>query len=98
MPTPPRARNSLGSGAPNCHVIDNKPSGGVPQDPPTFSAIAHSGMTGDQLRAFLSHPHGAMPDLDLTRAGIDDLTPAEFRRYGSARTLYNFKIENVGAY
>jgi cytochrome c len=25
------------------------------------------------LRAFLSHPHGAMPDLSLTRAEIDDL-------------------------
>jgi len=34
----------------------------------------------------------------LARAGIDDVTPAEFRRYGSARKLYNFKIENVGAY
>jgi hypothetical protein len=30
-------------------------------------------MTNDQLRAFLSHPHGAMPDLALTRAEIDDL-------------------------
>jgi hypothetical protein len=27
---------------------------------------AHSGMTADQLRAFLSHPHGAMPNLALT--------------------------------
>ena len=34
----------------------------------------------------------------LQRAGIDDVAPAEFRRYGSARRLYNFKIENVGAY
>jgi len=30
-------------------------------------------MTSDQLRAFLTHPHGAMPDLALTRAEIDDL-------------------------
>jgi hypothetical protein len=30
-------------------------------------------MTADQLRAFLTHPHGAMPDLALTRAEIDDL-------------------------
>jgi glutamate synthase domain-containing protein 3 len=34
----------------------------------------------------------------LERAGIDDLDPLEFRRYGSARELYNFKIDNVGAY
>jgi mono/diheme cytochrome c family protein len=25
------------------------------------------------LRVFLSHPHGAMPNLALTRAEIDDL-------------------------
>ena len=35
--------------------------------------VADSGATAAQLRAFLSHPHGAMPDLALTRAEIDDL-------------------------
>jgi cytochrome c len=35
--------------------------------------VARSGMTAAQLRAFLSHPHGAMPDLALTRIEIDDL-------------------------
>jgi glutamate synthase domain-containing protein 3 len=34
----------------------------------------------------------------LERAGIDDATAAEFRRYGSARELYTFKIDNAGAY
>jgi glutamate synthase domain-containing protein 3 len=34
----------------------------------------------------------------LERAGLDHLDPGEFRRYGSARQLYNFKIDNVGAY
>jgi len=34
----------------------------------------------------------------LARAGFDDLDPQEFRRYGSARELYTFKIDNVGAY
>jgi len=57
----------------NCHVIANNSTGGVPQGPPTFPAIARSGMTADQLRTFLSHPHGAMPDLALSRAEIDDL-------------------------
>ena len=32
------------------------------------------------------------------RAGIDDVDPAEFRRYGSARQLYNFHVDNLGAY
>ena len=57
----------------NCHVIDSNPAGPVPQGPPSFPAISRSGMAADQLRAFLSHPHGAMPDLALTRAEIDDL-------------------------
>jgi glutamate synthase domain-containing protein 3 len=34
----------------------------------------------------------------LARAGIDDLDPREFRRYGSARQLYTFKVDNAGAY
>jgi len=33
----------------------------------------------------------------LDAAGID-ADPREFRRYGSARELYNFKIDNAGAY
>ena len=57
----------------NCHVIGGNPPGAVPQGPPSFQAIARSGMMADQLRAFLSHPHGAMPDLALTRSEIDDL-------------------------
>jgi len=57
----------------NCHVVGSSAAGPVPQGPPSFQTVAHSGMTADQLRAFLSHPHGAMPDLALTRAEIDDL-------------------------
>jgi cytochrome c len=57
----------------NCHVIGGNPAGPVPQGPPSFQMVARSGMTADQLRAFLSHPHGAMPNLALTRAEIDDL-------------------------
>ena len=33
----------------------------------------------------------------LSQAGLPH-DPSEFRRYGSARQLYNFKIDNVGAY
>ncbi len=33
----------------------------------------------------------------LEQAGLSH-DPASFRRYGSARQLYNFKIDNVGAY
>jgi glutamate synthase domain-containing protein 3 len=34
----------------------------------------------------------------LERAEFDDVDPGEFRRYGSARELYNFKVDNAGAY
>jgi glutamate synthase domain-containing protein 3 len=34
----------------------------------------------------------------LDRAGIDDVDPADFRRYGSARRLYNFHVDHAGEY
>ncbi len=34
----------------------------------------------------------------LEKAGITDVKPEEFTRYGSARTLYNFNIDNAEAY
>ena len=34
----------------------------------------------------------------LERAGVDDVDPADFRRYGSARRLYNFDVDNAGEY
>ncbi len=34
----------------------------------------------------------------LRRAGFDGMNADDFRRYGSARKLYNFSIDNAGAY
>jgi glutamate synthase domain-containing protein 3 len=34
----------------------------------------------------------------LNRAGFDDVDAADFRRYGSARRLYNFNVDNLGSY
>ena len=57
-----------------------------------------AGLGADCVEKELRDEHLAeLGDL-LGRAGIDDVAPAEFRRYGSARQLYNFKIDNVGAY
>ena len=56
----------------NCHVTSSSRARSAQEGPPSFRTIA-STRTADQLRAFLSHPHGAMPDLSLTRAEIDDL-------------------------
>jgi mono/diheme cytochrome c family protein len=56
----------------SCHLTGGNPAGNVQQGPPSFHTIARA-RTAGQLRAFLSHPHSAMPDLSLTRAEIDDL-------------------------
>ncbi|BCW90763.1 hypothetical protein sos41_39380 [Alphaproteobacteria bacterium SO-S41] len=34
----------------------------------------------------------------LTRAGLEDVAPDEFKFYGSARTLYHFHVDNAGRY
>jgi methylamine---glutamate N-methyltransferase subunit B len=34
----------------------------------------------------------------LERADIDGVSPGDFRRYGSARRLYNFHVDNAGSY
>jgi hypothetical protein len=60
-------------------VISSSRAGNVQEGAPSFPTIART-KTPDRLRAFLSHPHGAMPDLSLTRAEIDDLV-------GSIETL-----------
>ncbi len=57
----------------NCHVIDaTGPATTLLQGPPSFRIIAGH-LNPAEMRAFLSHPHGAMPDLALSRAEIDDL-------------------------
>jgi methylamine---glutamate N-methyltransferase subunit B len=41
--------------------------------------------------------HEMLADL-LSRAGVTGVSTLEFRRYGSARQLYNFHPDNAGAY
>ena len=40
--------------------------------------------------------HAAEVGALLEQADIDDVDPAEFRRYGSARELYNFTVDHAG--
>lgn len=57
----------------NCHVIDGSgPSTTLPQGPPSFRIIAGH-LDPGQMRSFLTNPHGAMPNLGLSRAEIDNL-------------------------
>ena len=55
-----------------------------------------AGLGADCVEKELDESHLAeLRDL-LQRAGIDDCDPAEFRRYGSARRLYNFQVDDAG--
>ncbi len=56
-----------------------------------------SGLGADCIEKELGEGHAAELGALLERAGMDT-DPAGFRRYGSARQLYNFKIDNVSAY
>jgi glutamate synthase domain-containing protein 3 len=57
-----------------------------------------AGLGADGVEKELREEHTAELAELLERAGIGDVVPSDFRRYGSARQLYNFKIDNAGAY
>jgi len=57
-----------------------------------------AGLGADCVEKELRDEHVAeLSDL-LARAGVGDVDAREFRRYGSARRLYNFEIDNAAAY
>lgn len=56
-----------------------------------------AGLGADCVEKELRDEHLAQLAALLEAAGID-AEPTDFRRYGSARQLYNFKIDNAGAY
>jgi glutamate synthase domain-containing protein 3 len=56
------------------------------------------GLGADCVEKELRDEHAAEVAELLERAGIADVDPASFRRYGSARQLYTFKVDNAGAY
>ena len=59
----------------SCHVVEANPGSAAANGVPTFPAIAKMpGTTPMGLNAFLQTPHGRMPDLQLKRQEIDDLS------------------------
>jgi glutamate synthase domain-containing protein 3 len=57
-----------------------------------------AGLGADCVEKELRDEHFAeLRDL-LSQSGIADVEPAEFRRYGSARRLYSFKVDNASEY
>ena len=59
---------------------------------------AVAGLGADCVEKELRDEHAAEVRDLLDRAGIDDVNPAGFRRYGSARELYNFKVDDAGEF
>ena len=57
-----------------------------------------AGLGADCVEKELGDEHRAELASLLAQAGVEDADPAEFRRYGSARELYTFKVDNAGAY
>jgi len=59
---------------------------------------AVAGLGADCVENEMRDEHRAELRELLDRAGYGDVDVAAFRRYGSARNLYHFKIANIGAY
>ncbi len=57
-----------------------------------------AGLGADCVEKELRDEHRAELAGLLRVAGLDDLDPGGFRRYGSARELYTFKVDNASAY
>ena len=57
-----------------------------------------AGLGADCVEKELEPKHREELTALLEQAGADDCDPAEFRRYGSARRLYNFDIDHAGEY
>jgi glutamate synthase domain-containing protein 3 len=62
-----------------------------------FVRGAVAGLGADCVAKEMGDEHRARVARLLAAAGID-ADPADFRRFGSARELYNFHVDNVGAY
>jgi glutamate synthase domain-containing protein 3 len=56
-----------------------------------------AGLGADCVEKEMGPEHQAQLQALLARAE-SDADPADFRRYGSARQLYNFRVDNVGVY
>jgi mono/diheme cytochrome c family protein len=58
-----------------CHVVAAGVGGGGTDGAPPFETIPNQLKRSEaQIKAFLSRPHGRMPDFVMTRREIDDLT------------------------
>lgn len=56
------------------------------------------GLGADCIEKVMKDKHKIEVDSLLREAGVTGVDGAEFRRFGSARTLYNFNVDNADAY
>lgn len=63
-----------------------------------YVAGSVKGLGADCIEKEMRDEHRAEVRELLERAGVTGLDPGAFRRYGSARQLYTFKIDNASAY
>jgi glutamate synthase domain-containing protein 3 len=57
-----------------------------------------AGLGADCVEKEMREEHVAELRSLLERAEVEDCSPEDFRRYGSARRLYNFDVDNAGEY
>jgi glutamate synthase domain-containing protein 3 len=57
-----------------------------------------AGLGADCIEKEMRDEHVSELTALLERAEIDGVSPEEFTRYGSERKLYNFNVDNAGAY
>lgn len=57
-----------------------------------------NGLGADCVEKPMTAQHEQEVEQLLQQAGFKDVDAADFRRYGSARKLYHFDVDNVGAY
>jgi glutamate synthase domain-containing protein 3 len=63
-----------------------------------YVAGSVAGLGADCVEKELRDEHVAELGELLEQAGVENVDPASFRRYGSARELYTFKVDNAAAY
>jgi glutamate synthase domain-containing protein 3 len=57
-----------------------------------------AGLGADCVEKEMGDEHVAELRALLESGEVEDCEPSDFRRYGSARRLYNFNVDNAGAY
>ena len=79
-------------------LVIRRPARSGPARPMISFAFDDAPVSASTTAAAILEAHGARGSY-FTCAGLaGEVSPSEFRRYGSARRLYHFNVDNAGAY